>query len=67
MAQSCEIYSVVYRNTFRWRWRHTSASGQRVDAPGEYDVLFDCVAAARANGYEPRSSWTRVLALQEAR
>lgn len=61
MAVACEIYSVAHRNSFRWKWRHVNASGSRVDCAEEYEVFFDCVRAARARGYEPRSSWTGVV------
>jgi hypothetical protein len=55
---ACEIYGVTHKNSVRWKWRHASADGEMQACPEEYALLLECVAAARAGGYEPRSSWT---------
>jgi hypothetical protein len=61
----CEIYSVAYRNAFRWKWRHTAANGTVSECLEEYLAFFECVAAARAGGYEPRCEWTAPLILSQ--
>lgn len=58
-ATTCEIYSVVCKNAYRWKWRYVDAGGRNVDCTEEYKVFFDCVRAARASGYAPRASWVR--------
>jgi hypothetical protein len=63
----CEIYSVAHRNVCRWKWRYTGANGAVVDCPQEYELFFDCVHAARAEGYEPRAMWTGAALLLPAR
>lgn len=62
-STACEIYSVTCKNSFRWKWRYTSADGAAHACPEEYSLFFDCAAAARACGYEPRSDWTGPCAL----
>jgi hypothetical protein len=57
-ASCCEIYSVGYKNAVRWKWRYLGADGRSVDCVEQYELLFDCVRAARAQGYEPRAQWT---------
>jgi len=66
---TCEIYSVVYKNAYRWKWRYVGAGGTNVECAEEYKVFFECVRAARAGGYEPRASWVRgaVFAENDAR
>jgi hypothetical protein len=62
-ARHCEIYSVPHKHSFRWKWRPVGADGCLDACPEEYAVYFECVAAARASGYEPRSEWTSPLML----
>ncbi|HUG76141.1 MAG TPA: hypothetical protein VML57_01505 [Burkholderiales bacterium] len=62
-ARPCEIYSVPHKHSFRWKWRSLDADGSLNERPEEYSLYFDCVAAARASGYEPRSEWTSPLML----
>ena len=62
----CEIYSVACKNAFRWKWRYAGADGASVQCAEEYELFFECVHAARAQGYEPRARWTgRALQLAE--
>lgn len=58
VAKACEIYGVVHRNSLLWKWRHTSADGSITDCAEEFRLFLQCVAAARACGYEPRTDWT---------
>ena len=62
---TCEIYSVAHKNSFRWKWRHAIKGGATLECAEEYELFFDCVQAARAQGYEPRSQWTGPCALIE--
>ena len=54
----CEIISVVHKHAFRWKWRYLGNDGHVDECAEEYEIFFDCVAAARSSGYEPRSFWT---------
>ena len=60
---ACEIYNVPYKRSFRWKWRHIGADGCVNECVEEYGLYFECVAAARASGYEPRCAWTGPLTL----
>jgi len=55
---SCEIYSIAHKHAIRWKWRYTAADGRIVDCIEQYELLLECVRAARAQGYEPRARWT---------
>jgi len=59
----CEIYNVPHKRSFRWKWRYLGADGCVNECVEEYAVYFECVAAARASGYEPRCAWTGPLTL----
>ena len=50
----CEILHLPYQNTFRWKWRYTSADGKVKESPETYELYYECVCAARRHGYEPR-------------
>ena len=62
-ANACEIYSVSHKNSFLWKWRHTSADGCENICAEDYTRFSDCAAAARASGYVPQSDWTGPCAL----
>lgn len=57
-ALYCEIFNVPHKNTMRWKWRYLAPDGAMNECAEEYPLYFDCVAAARARGYEPRAGWT---------
>ena len=50
----CEIYHVQHEKTFRWKWRHVDADGRVRESKDDYQLFYECVAAARESGYEPR-------------
>jgi hypothetical protein len=58
---SCEVYDVKHESSFRWKWRHLGADGAMIECEAEFELFFDCVLAARAQGYEPTSRWTGPL------
>lgn len=60
---ACEIYSVVRRNAVRWKWRHAAAGGAVVECTEEFERFSECIHAARASGYEPRTNWARAALL----
>jgi len=49
----CEIYSVKYENSFRWKWRHVAADGSIKESGEAYALYYECVLAARSRGYQP--------------
>jgi len=57
-SKACEIYSVLRKNALLWKWRCAGADGGMTVCAEEYALFFQCAAAARARGYEPRSGWT---------
>ena len=62
-AKACEIYGVMHRSSLLWKWRYTSADGSITDCAEGFRLFLQCVAAARASGYEPHSDWTGPCAL----
>lgn len=50
----CEIFHVPYRKSFRWKWRAVAADGKVQESQEAYDLYYECVCAARREGYEPR-------------
>ena len=54
--KACEIFHVPQKkNTFRWKWRHVDAEGRVTESKQSYDLYYECVAAAREAGYDPRN------------
>jgi hypothetical protein len=52
---SCEIYFITEKKTFRWKWRQVAEDGSVKDESKEsYELFYECVTAARENGYQPR-------------
>lgn len=58
----CELYLVAHRHSSWWKWRAVGADGLVTECIGEFRVYIECVAAARARGYEPRAQWTAPVA-----
>jgi hypothetical protein len=52
--KACEIFHVPQKKGFRWKWRHTGADGRLVESKETYQLYYECFAAAREAGYEPR-------------
>ena len=57
----CEIYNVQRDRARRWKWRYVGAGGAMVEAEGDYALFFECVEAARAQGFQPTSRWTGAM------
>jgi hypothetical protein len=49
----CEIFHVPYKQTFRWKWRHVATDGRVEESRESYQLYYECVCAARKNGYQP--------------
>jgi hypothetical protein len=58
----CEIFHVPHRGSHRWKWRYVGPDGRVSESSREYELFYECVAAARASGYEPE----KVLRAKEA-
>jgi hypothetical protein len=52
--QSCEIYHVPYKDSFRWKWRHIDEDGRVEESQEMYALYYECVCAARKSGYDPK-------------
>ena len=51
----CDIQHVKHKDSFRWKWRYVRADGTVVKESEEsYPLYYECVQAARQNGYQPR-------------
>ena len=51
MDKTCLIVAVKHRNSFRWHWRMAGDGGKCSES---YELFYDCLAAARAQGYQPK-------------
>jgi hypothetical protein len=52
--KACEIFHVPHKKGFLWKWRAVLADGRTVEPGESYTLYYECLAAARAAGYEPR-------------
>jgi hypothetical protein len=50
----CDIFHVQHEKNFRWKWRHVNSDGRVSESDEEYELFYECVAAARERGFEPR-------------
>ena len=61
--KACEIFHVPHKKSFRWKWRHNAADGRTVaESKESYALYYECIAAAREAGYEPRSQRAAAIA-----
>jgi hypothetical protein len=51
--KTCEIYYVRHDGSFSWKWRHVAENGVTIDSREMYPLYYECVSAARQNGYQP--------------
>ena len=51
---TCKILHVKHQDSFRWKWRHEAADGDVKESAQSYALYYECVIAARENGYDPR-------------
>lgn len=49
----CEIYYVKQNGSFVWKWRHVEADGRVKESEQVYSLYYECVTAARTEGYKP--------------
>lgn len=48
----CEIYFVRHKDSFVWKWRPLGEGAAR-ESKETYSLFYECVTAARKNGYQP--------------
>lgn len=53
--QLCEIVYVKQKNGSGWKWRPLASDGhaQASPSPETYELYYECIVAARAQGYRP--------------
>ena len=49
----CEIFHVRRKGKLRWNWRSTEGDGASGLSEHEYELFYECLAAARKNGLTP--------------
>jgi hypothetical protein len=59
--EACEIVCVNESAPLRWRWRYTEPGGAVEVSREEFELFFECVTAARGEGYEPRFAGRRIV------
>jgi len=50
----CEIFHVPHQSSFRWKWRAIATDGSVRESQESYELFYECVCAARENGYKPQ-------------
>jgi hypothetical protein len=48
----CKIHHVKHKDSFRWKWRYVAPDGDVRESERSYALYYECVTAARENGYE---------------
>jgi len=49
----CEIFHLRREGKLRWKWRHTARDGAIARSDKEYELFYECLSAARAQGLAP--------------
>jgi hypothetical protein len=50
-----QIFHVPHKASFRWKWRDVADDGSVLDESDEtYELFYECVCAARREGYQPK-------------
>lgn len=49
----CKIVYVKHRGQSGWRWQGVTLQGDPKASDKTYPLFYECVMAARANGYAP--------------
>ena len=49
----CEIYHVLSKGSFAWKWRHQLPDGRVVESKEKYELYYECVRDALRCGYQP--------------
>ena len=51
--RQCEIFHVKLEKRAGWKWRAVLPGGQIQACKEIYDLFYECVTAARREGYDP--------------
>jgi hypothetical protein len=49
----CQVFYVTQSHKKGWKWRPITAEGNGKASAETYALFYECVIAARANGYTP--------------
>jgi len=49
----CEIFHVRRDGKLRWKWRYAAKEGAICLSKDEYELFYECLAAAREKGLTP--------------
>jgi hypothetical protein len=52
-SDRCEIFFVRRKGKLRWKWRATAESGAIHGPEDEYELFYECLFAARKQGFTP--------------
>jgi hypothetical protein len=53
LMRECEIFHVQQAGCAGWKWRAVSPAGTEQVSEHVYELFYECVLAARAQGYAP--------------
>ena len=54
IVPNCDIIHITRKRALRWKWRHVDAQGRVKESKEDFALYYDCVAAAREHGYQPK-------------
>jgi hypothetical protein len=60
-SDRCEIFYVTRDGKLRWQWRNKTGDGVIVLSEGEYELFYDCLSAAREEGFTPTYEGMRLF------
>jgi len=60
-ADRCEIFYVTRDGKLRWQWRNKTGDGTIVLSAGEYELFYECLSAAREEGFTPTYEGMRLF------
>ena len=60
-SDRCEIFFVTRDGKLRWKWRNQAGDGASIRSEGEYELFYDCLSAAREEGFTPTYEGMRLF------
>lgn len=60
-SNRCEIFYVRRQGRLRWKWRATASDGATDRSDEEYELFYECLAAARKKGFMPTYNGMRMF------
>ena len=59
-SAGCEIFYVKRDGKLRWKWRVSTSDGITARPDEEYELFYECLSAARREGFTPTYAGMRM-------